>query len=90
MTKSIFKSIAIGALIGLAIFMMPMFLIGIFIIVSLIRLVAGRGMHRGYHSFAYADNIRSMSEEEYNQYKAKAQAAHMHCHHHHFTKEPTK
>lgn len=77
MAKQIFKMILIGILAGVALFMMPFFLLKVlvfFLIIGAIcRLWWGgrrRGGWGGYH-FAYADKIRNMNEEEYKAYKEK-------------------
>jgi UPF0716 family protein affecting phage T7 exclusion len=76
MTKSILKSAAIGILIGAAVFFIPGVLIGLFILFALVRLLAGRrmGYRYGGSRFAFADKVRGMSEEEYNQFKTSFSA----------------
>jgi hypothetical protein len=76
MTRSILKPILAGILIGAALFFMPFFLLRVLIVFLIIgglfRLFGGRGFRgrygRGFHP-AFADKIRNMSDEEYNQYK---------------------
>jgi hypothetical protein len=82
MKKSIFKPIIAGVLAGAALFFMPFFLLRLFaffLIAGLFfRFFIGRRMRK--HGFgmrtAFADRIRSMSDEEYSQFKQKAQ---QHC-----------
>ncbi len=76
MTRSILKPILAGILIGAALFFMPFFLLRVLIVFLIIgglfRLFGGRGFRgrygRGFHP-AFADKIRNMSDEEYNEYK---------------------
>ena len=76
MTTSFFKPILAGILIGAALFFMPFFLLRVLIVFLIIgglfRLFGGRGFRsrygRGFHP-AFADKIRNMSDEEYNEYK---------------------
>ncbi|MBA2762502.1 MAG: hypothetical protein H0U39_11190 [Segetibacter sp.] len=76
MKRSIFKPILAGILIGAALFFIPFFLLRVLIVFLIIgglfRLFGGRGFrgryNRGFHP-AFADKIRNMSDEEYNQYK---------------------
>ncbi len=76
MTRLIFKPILAGILIGAALFFIPFFLLRVLIVFLIIgglfRLFGGRGFrgryNRGFHP-AFADKIRNMSDEEYNQYK---------------------
>ncbi len=78
MTRSILKPILAGILIGAALFFLPFFLLRVLIVFLIIgglfRLFGGRGFRgrygRGFHP-AFADRIRSMSDEEYNQYKQR-------------------
>jgi hypothetical protein len=83
MNNILLKSIAAGLLIGLALFIMPFFLIRLafflLIIGALFRLFGRRRFGRGWgpwgHSRmpAFADRIRQMSDEEYNQFKQRYQ-----------------
>jgi len=76
MKRSIFKPISAGILIGAALFFIPFFLLRVLIVFliigALFRLFGRRGFRgrygRGFHP-AFADKIRNMSDEEYNQYK---------------------
>lgn len=73
----ILKPVLAGALIGAALFLMPFFILrvaaGFFIIFGLIRLFSrrryGGGFARPFYP-AFADNIRNMSDEEYQAFKA--------------------
>lgn len=83
MNKSILKTIIAGALAGVALFFMPFFLLrvfGFFLIAgTFFRFFIGHGLRRGFGPGmrpAFADKIRSMSDEEYNQFKQNAQ---QHC-----------
>ena len=83
MNNTLVKSILAGLLIGVAIFIMPFFLLRLavflLIISALFRLFGGgrfrrrngwRGRGFGYMP-AFADRIRQMSDEEYNQFKQR-------------------
>jgi len=71
---NIIRPIIGGILIGAALFFMPFFFVRIilfFLIISLIiRFFIGRrwGYRRGFDA-AFTDNIRKMSDEEYNRFK---------------------
>jgi hypothetical protein len=86
MTTTILKSILAGAIFGTITFFA--FKVILFFIVCglLMKLFFGRrNRHfRGglpMHKFAFADNIRNMSEEEYHAFKDKASNG---CGHHHY------
>jgi hypothetical protein len=76
MIRSILKPILAGILIGAALYFMPFFLLRVLVVFLIIgglfRLFGGRGFQgrygRGFHP-AFADKIRNMSNEEYNEYK---------------------
>ena len=78
MRLSIFRPIIFGLLFWAALFFAPFFILKVilffFIIGGLIRLFFW-GRHRrwggGSYYVAYADKMRSMSEEEYKTYKEK-------------------
>jgi hypothetical protein len=81
MKKSSFKPIIAGMLTGAALFFMPFFLWRVFAFFliggAFFRLFIGRRMRSGFGMRpAFADKIRSMSDEEYNLFKQKAQ---QHC-----------
>ena len=74
MTISILKAVVIGAFLGTALFFMP----GL-ILVFLLLLMATRlfGYRRGMqHRLAFAEKIRTMSDEDYEQFK---QQPYGHC-----------
>ena len=83
MNNNLLRSILAGALLGAALFIMPFFLLRVLvfflIIGALFRLFGGRrfrrggwGPGRGYgYMPAFADRIRQMSDEEYNQFKQR-------------------
>nr|MBK9650901.1 hypothetical protein [Bacteroidota bacterium] len=75
-TKSILKTVVMGMLFGAAVFFVPKFLLGLFIIFALVRFIAGRRMGQGrymQHRFAFADKIRGMNDEEYTTFKTEMQ-----------------
>ncbi len=78
----IIKAIIIGAITGAALFFLPFFILRGFLFILfigfVIRLIAfGRWRHRGFggrgFNPAFADKIRNMSDEEYNNFKQKFQ-----------------
>jgi len=74
MTKSIFKAVLGGMLFGAAVYFMPFLILGIFIFFALFRLFAGYSMGKGrygLHHIAWADKIRSMTDEEYSGFKLR-------------------
>lgn len=76
----IFRAIIAGILGGAALFFLPFFILRFFLFILFIgfaiRLVIGIGFRgrgfrgRGFNP-VFADKIRSMSDEEYNQFKQK-------------------
>jgi hypothetical protein len=68
---TLFKSILAGVLFGTAMFLMPFFLIQLFIVMLLFglafRLFAGRRIHS--RRMMYAQYVRNMSDEEFAQFK---------------------
>ncbi|GAB3016775.1 hypothetical protein GCM10027051_21660 [Niabella terrae] len=84
MNRSVLKPIIAGVIIGAAFFFMPFFIlrvaIVVLIVIGLLRLFGGHRYRRGFggpQRFAgFADKIRNMSEEEYQQFKQKFQG---HC-----------
>lgn len=82
MATTLLKSILIGALTGAILFFAPGFIFGLFLTFLIFRLMIGRRMHRGRfgeYRLAFADKVRSMSEEEYAQFKNNAHTHHCHC-----------
>lgn len=84
MTTSIFKAIVAGILIGaFAFFAFKVFIT--FLVFGLIFMIFGRAFHgrSGYHGhhLAFADRIRSMSDEEYAGFKNKMATGCRPCHH---------
>jgi hypothetical protein len=76
MKRSVFKPIIAGILIGAAIYFAPFFALKtiffILIIGAIFRMFSWRRYHwRSHYYVAYTDKIRSMSEEEYNQFKSR-------------------
>lgn len=77
----VLKSILAGALLGAALFLLPFFLIRVFIFILIVgalfrlfgggRFGRGWGRHWGYGGSipAFADRIRQMSDEEYTEFK---------------------
>lgn len=74
MATTILKSILIGALMGAMIFFAPGFIIGLALTMLIFRLMMGRRMRGGRYGeykLVFADKVRSMSDEEYEQFKSK-------------------
>ena len=72
MKNSIFKSILIGLLFGLLVFMAPKLFFALLIIAAIFKL-SGKGKWKREqwktHRMAYADKIRSMGDEDYENFK---------------------
>lgn len=85
MTASVFKAIVAGILVGAIAFFALKVLIA-FLVFGLIFMILGRIIHgrRGFsgHRLAFADHIRSMSDEEYAGFKSKMATGCGPCHHH--------
>lgn len=64
--KQFFKTVLAGCLAGLALFVLPFFLVRVFVFFLLIgaifKLMGGR--RRGMHHYVFAHNYKNMSEEE--------------------------
>lgn len=64
--KQFFKTVLAGFLAGVALFVLPFFLVRVFVFFLLIgaifKLMGGR--RRGMHQYAFAHKFRHMSEEE--------------------------
>lgn len=79
MTTSVLKTIAIGVLLGALAFFAPFIIIS-FLIIGLIMRLSFRHRfahgHYGNYKLAFADKIRSMSEDEYAGFKTKLSANH--------------
>ena len=73
MTNQILKPVLAGLLIGLALYYLPFFFVGkVFFILLILVFFFGffrRRRYRGPYGWNYADKIRSMSDEEYNEFK---------------------
>lgn len=74
MNARIIKPIIAGLIIGAALFFAPFFVLKVLAVLLLIGLVFrlfGRRRYRGPGGWAYADKIRTMSDEEYQQFKSR-------------------
>ena len=70
------KRVLIGVLLGTALFFAPFFVIKIFVFFAIVgfffRLFRGRGYYNGHRwAWTHPDEIRSMSDEAYAQFKSK-------------------
>lgn len=74
MIKQFFKTVLAGIMVGLALFMMPFFLMRIFVffflIVGAFKLL-GFGRHRREMRLAFAQKFNNMSEDERKVYLQK-------------------
>ncbi len=71
MNAQIMKPIVGGLIIGAALFFLPFFLLKVLVfllVVGLLFWLFGMKSHRGPRSWAYADKIRSMSEDDFNDF----------------------
>ena len=71
MAKTILKSVVMGAFIGATLFFLPKFLIVMFLVFSIFRMIVKKKMgHRfGDYQMAFANKVRGMSEEEFKVFK---------------------
>ena len=82
MNNQVLKTIIFGALVGAALFAAPFFALKVLLVFLFIgfifRVFRGRRYHRfggwrGPWGWAYADKIRGMSDQEYDDFKEKFQ-----------------
>ncbi len=74
MNVQILKPILGGLIIGAALFFAPFFVLKVLAVLLLIGLLFrffGRRHYRGPGGWAYADKIRTMSDEEYLEFKSR-------------------
>ena len=84
MTKSILCAVIFGIVVGAAAFFAPKMLLGIFIFCALMRLFhCCSHRHHGRGRFYMADKIRTMSDEEYAEFKTQMVGGCCHSGHHH-------
>ncbi len=73
MNLQVLKTIAVGALIGAALFWMPFFVLKVFVFFLILgfifRFFRGRRHYYGRAGWGFADKIRQMSDEEYESFK---------------------
>jgi hypothetical protein len=89
MKNSILKTVIMGAIFGALLFFMPFFLLGLFVCFGIFGMMMRRRMHHmgyGFHQFAYADKIRNMNEDEYQNFKSKM--SRNHCHPNNYNQMP--
>lgn len=74
MNGQMLRTILAGALIGAVIFAVPWFALKVVLFLLIIgiffRVFRGRG-HRGRYGWTYPDKIRSMNDQEYEEFKNK-------------------
>lgn len=80
MATSIFKSVLAGLFIGAALFLMPTFIFGLLFCIFLFRIFGGRRARQRFaeRRIAFAEHIRTMSEEEFNNFKMTKAPAYCH------------
>ena len=75
MKRQLIKTITVGAVLGAALFLLPFFVLKVLVIFLLFGLVFRFfGRHRSYrgpYGWAFADKIRTMSDEEYTAFKER-------------------
>ncbi len=74
MTKQFLKTVLAGIMVGLALFMMPFFLLRIFLFFMLIAAafrLLGFGRYRREMRYAFAQRYQNMSEDERKAFKQK-------------------
>lgn len=75
MNLQLIKTIIGGAILGTALFYLPFFVLKVLVIILLIGVISKFfRRHRGYrgpYGWAYADKIRSMSDDEYSEFKER-------------------
>lgn len=71
MNRQIFKVIIGGALIGAALFWMPFFVFKVAVFFTILGTFFwfARRRRRGHYSWSFADRIRAMNDEEYEEFK---------------------
>ena len=73
MTKSVLLAIGKGILIGGLLFVIPKIMLGIALLFFLVKLLFYKRISRKWKSgnrFAFADKMRSMSDEAYEEFKS--------------------
>ncbi len=72
MNREFFRTFVGGALIGAILFFAPFMVLNVLVFFLIFRIIfflfKGRGHKK--HLWAYADRIRNMSDDEYQNYKA--------------------
>jgi hypothetical protein len=90
MIKTIFKTIAIGVLVGL-LFFVAFRVIVVFAILGLIFKLSGKGKWKREHwrnrKLAFVDRIRTMEDDEFENFKSNY--GQNHCHHYYSESKPT-
>jgi hypothetical protein len=83
MKTSIFKSILAGLLLGVLFFVAFRFVLIVLLIAAIFRL-SGMGRWKREHwnnrRMAFAESVRNMNEDEYEQFRSKGHH-HGYCHH---------
>ncbi len=84
MTKSILCTVTIGIIVGIMAFFVPKMLLGILILGMLMRLFhCCSHRHHSRGRFHMADRIRTMSDEEYAEFKTQMVGGCCNSGHHH-------
>ncbi len=85
MKNSIFRSILMGLLIGVLVFVAFRLVLVLLLVAAIFKLAGGGKWKRAQwrqQKLAYVDNVRNMNEDEYEQFKSNFGQGH--CHHHHY------
>ena len=90
MSNQLLKTILFGAILGVALFWVPFFVLKVlafFIIIGIFFRFFGRRRYYGPAGWGYSDKIRSMSDEEYASFKENFKGR---CGHYNKTKDEPK
>jgi hypothetical protein len=85
MKNSIFRSILMGLLIGVLVFVAFRLVLVLLIVGAIFKLAGGGKWKREQwrqRKLAYVDNVRNMDESQYEEFKSNF--GHGHCHHHNY------
>lgn len=84
MKISIFRSLLIGLLLGALVFLAFRLMLILLIVAAIFKLSgAGRWKKSQWREqkLAYAESVRNMNEDEYQQFRSHFGRGHGHCHH---------
>ena len=90
MKNSIYRSILMGLLIGVLVFVAFRLVIVLLIIGAIFKLAGGGRWKREQwrqRKLAYVDNVRNMDENQYEEFKSNFGHGHGHCHHNNYKEQ---